>query len=149
MPDKATPIHWGRIVIAAVMSEAGVIAVLLAATAIYPMLVPARAETDFNTLGEEVGYYVAPAAGAVTTFVSVLWVARKLSAGFVAHGLLVGVVSVLLTIGFVFSARPAHRLMYMIAFGLRILAGYAGGLAAQRAFQSKAAGSFPVGRLQL
>jgi hypothetical protein len=144
MPVRTTPIRWGRIVIAAVLSEVGVIAVLFAAIAAYTMLVPAMTDAEYSSLGEEVGYYVAPAAGGIMTVLSVLWVARTLTSDFIAHGLLVGLLSVLLTVGFIFTARPDHRFMYMMAFGLRIVAGYAGGVVAQWMFNSKAAGRSPI-----
>src|SRR5262245_50530095 len=124
-------IRIGRILIAAILSELGVIAVLFAAISVYAWLTPVT-EAEYSALGEQIGYYVAPAAGVVTTFLAVLWVARGLTSDIVRHGILVGIVSVLLTLGFVFGARPEHRLMYIIAFGLRILAGYGGGVFAQR-----------------
>jgi hypothetical protein len=48
---------------------------------------------------------------------------RRLNSGFVANGILTGILSVLLTVGFLVSAKPEHRLMYGIAFVLRIAAG--------------------------
>jgi len=137
-------IRWGRILIAAVMSEVGVIAVLFAVITAYTLLTPTMTDAQYNSLGEEVGYYVAPATGAIMTVLSVLWAARRLTSAFILHGLLVGVVSVVLTVGFIFGARPDHRLMYIIAFGLRIVSGYAGGVLAQWMFNARASGSAPV-----
>jgi hypothetical protein len=130
-----TRIHWGRIVLAAIMSEAGVVVVLVLAGGVYTLF--GGAATD--SLGAELGYYVAPATGVVTTLLAVLWVARPLGERFIAHGMLVGVGSVLLTAGFIFSAAPEHRLMYVVAFVLRLLAGWAGGALAQRRFRAKTA----------
>jgi hypothetical protein len=137
-------IRWGRILIAAVMSEVGVIAVLFAVITAYTLLTPTMTDTQYNSLGQEVGYYVAPAAGAIMTVLSVLWAARRLTSDFILHGLLVGVVSVVLTVGFIFGVRPDHRVMYIIAFGLRIVGGYAGGVLAQWKFNARASGSAPV-----
>jgi hypothetical protein len=128
-----TGIRWTRVILAAVLSEAGVIAVLLAVIAVYSSLIaPGMTDAEYQSLGPRVGYYVAPIAGAVTTFLMVLWVGRKLDTRHVANGVWVGVVSVILTVGFVFSARPEDRLMYAVAFVLRIVAGYLGGLVSQR-----------------
>ena len=66
------------------------------------------------------------------TFLMVLWVGRRLETGYVANGVTVGVVGVILTSGFFFAARPEDRAMYGLAFALRIVAGYLGGLAARR-----------------
>ena len=89
-------IRWGRIILAALMSEAGVILVLLAAIAGYTVFTPSITDAQSATLGEDIGYYVAPAAGAVTTFLAVLWATRGLTSAVVAHGALVGLVSMLL-----------------------------------------------------
>ena len=138
--DMLTGIRWMRVIVAAVLSEAGVIAVLLAAIAIYSSLIaPGMTDAEYQTIGGRVGYYVAPTAGAVTTFLMVLWVGRKLESRYVANGVWVGLVSVILTLGFVFTARPEDRLMYGVAFVLRIVAGYLGGVVAERRFSEPAA----------
>jgi hypothetical protein len=132
-------IRYGRVLIAGVLSEAGVIAVLSAAIGLYWLASPGMSDAEFAGLGERIGYYVAPATGFVTTFLAVLWAARRLAAAFITHGVLIGAVSVLLTVGFLVGARPEHRAMYIIAFVLRIAAGYAGGVAAQRMADTRAA----------
>jgi hypothetical protein len=38
----------------------------------------------------------------------------------------------LLSIGFVFSAKPEHRLMYIVSYVLKIAAGHTAGILAQR-----------------
>jgi len=131
--EKGSGIRWKRVVLAAFLSEAGVIMVLLAVTTIYGFAIaPGRTDAEYQEFAEMAGYYVAPATGALMTFLSVLWVAMKLESNFIANGVLVGVVSVLLTVGFLFGARPEHRMMYVIAYILRIAAGYLGGFVAQK-----------------
>jgi hypothetical protein len=98
-------------------------------------------EAESSQLGEEVGYYIAPASGAILTFLAALWVARPLTTTFIAHGSLVGAASVLLTVGFIVGARPDHRLMYIAAFAMRLFAGYAGGVFARSKFNSNTAAS--------
>jgi len=123
------------------MSEAGVILVLLSAIAGYTVFTPSITDAQSPTLGEDIGYYVAPATGAVTTFLAVLWAARGLTSAVVAHGTLVGLVSMLLGAGFIFTARPDHRAMYIVAFVLRLLGGYAGGLFVQSRVNARSAGT--------
>lgn len=135
-------IRWGRVLTAAVMSDAGVIALLFAAITLYMSMTRGLTDDQYYALGEDIGYYVAPTAGAILTALSVLWVARKLTSAFVLHGVLVGVVATLLTIGFIFSARPEHRVMYIVSFGLKIAGGYVGGLIAQGRFNART-GSAP------
>ena len=126
--EKGSGIRWKRIVLAAFLSEICVIGVLIAVTAVYAFgIAPGRTDEEYQRFSETAGYYVAPAAGALTTFLFALWVATKLDSRFIANGVLVGVISVLLTAGFLVGARPEHRPMYLIAFALRIAAGYLGG----------------------
>ena len=113
-------IRWGRVVLAAVAAEVLVILSLLAASA------------AFKVPGELAGYYVAPPAGALATFLMALWVARKLESRYILHGVLVGLVGVVLTAGFIFTAKPEDRWMYVVSFVLRIVGGYVGGLVAQK-----------------
>lgn len=121
--SSSSRIAWTRIAIAALLSELGVIATLSITIGAVMVMAPRVAAEQSTTLGETVGYYVAPAAGAVTTFLAVLWAVRGRSSRFLTHGLLIGVGSVILTLGFLFGARPEHYAMYLVAFALRLLAG--------------------------
>jgi hypothetical protein len=125
-------IHWGRVVIGGVLSELGVIAVLLISIALYVKpIAPGISAGERKALGERVGYYVAPAAGFVTTALAAFWASRVLDSGFIANGLMVGVISVVITVPFSLAAKPEHRFMYGVAFVLRLAAGYIGGVIAQ------------------
>jgi hypothetical protein len=87
---------------------------------------------DTQTLGERVGYYVAPTAGFVTTLAMAFWAVRGVQSSAITTGVLVGVLSVAITLPFFFAAKPEHRLMYGVAFALRIAAGYVGALLARQ-----------------
>ena len=113
-------IRWGRVVLAAVAAEVAVILLIIAISIIRP------------ESRESAGHYAAPPASALATFLMVLWVARKLESGFILHGILVGLVGVVLTAGFVFVAKPEDRLMYGVSYLLRIVGGYLGGVVARR-----------------
>jgi hypothetical protein len=134
--------RWGRVIVAAALSEVGVTAVIFVAALAYT----AMSGTRLADVGEEVGYYVAAPAALVMTLLAVLWAARGLATGFIRHGVAVGILAVVLTLGFVFGARPEHRLMYAISFALRIVGGYAGGLFAQGMFNARAARSAQLGQ---
>src|ERR1044071_4408868 len=123
-------IHWIRVLVAGGLSEAGVILAMLLGTAVYKRMVAGRgAAVDGRTLGETVGYYVAPPAGFVSTAVTAFWAVRGLVAGVMANALGVGIVSVAITIPFFLGAKPEHRLMCGIAFALRLLAAGLAGVA--------------------
>ena len=126
-------IRWGRVVVAALASEAVVVAILILITTVYRLLVaPGKSAAEYEAFADLAAYYVAPATAGFAVFFSALWATRKLTCAFIANGTLVGVTAVLLTVGFLFIAKPEDRLMYGVSFGLRILGGYAGGALAQR-----------------
>jgi hypothetical protein len=131
--ENSHGILWKRVVLAAFLSEAGVVAVLSTIIAIYAMTsVPGQTDAQSQEFAELAGYYVAAPAAALTTFLFALWAVRKLASHFIANGALVGVVATVLTVGFLFGAKPEHRVMYVISFVARIAAGYTAGLVAQR-----------------
>jgi hypothetical protein len=134
MPSKGSSrIRWGRVALAAVLSEVVVVAVLLLTTTAYRFLVaPGRTAAEYAAFSDLAGYYAAPAAAGLATFFGALWVGRKLTSAFVANGTLVGAAAVVLTGGLIFVAKPEDRLMYGVSFVLRILGGLIGGVVAQR-----------------
>jgi hypothetical protein len=141
MPLKGSShIRWGRVAIAAVLSEVAVVAVLIVITATYRFLIaPARTAAEYEAFSELAGYYVAPAAAGLATFFGALWAGRKLTSAFLANGTLVGAAAVVLTGGLIFVAKPEDRLMYGVSFVLRILGGYAGGVVTQRMYSRRPA----------
>jgi len=132
---ESSRIHWGRIAIAAVLSEVLVIVILVVITTTYRFLIaPGRTAAEYSAFSELAGYYVAPTAAGLATLFAAVWVGRKLTSAFITSGILVGVAAVVLTGGFIFIAKPEDRLMYGVSFVLRIAGGYIGGAVAQRRF---------------
>ena len=124
-------IHWGRVVLGGVLSEAGVIAALSLLLVAYRFwIAPGRSPGEYQAFTDRASYYFAPGAAGVATFLAAFWTVRQFSSAFVVNGTLVGAVAVLLTLGFFFTAKPEHRLMYGVSFLLRIVGGYGGGLVA-------------------
>ena len=130
--DKAG-IRWKRVVLAGFLSEIAVIAVLSAVIGAYSLVIaPGRPDSEYNQFAELAGYYLAAPAAALATFGFAFWTVRRLESRAVANGLLVGTVAMLLSSGFILGAKPEHRLMYVVSFALRILAGYCSGVLAQK-----------------
>jgi len=126
-------IRWGRVLVAAILSEVLVVAVLIAITTTHRFLVaPGRTAAEYQAFSDLAGYYVAPAGAGVACFLGALWVGRKLTSAFTANGTLVGVVAVVLTGGLLFVAKPEDRLMYGVSYVLRIVGGYVGGVLTKR-----------------
>ena len=133
-------IRWGRVIAAALLSELAVIVILLAITLTYSVLIsPGRSWAEYQRFGDAAGYYVAPVASGFATFLSVFWMARRLTSNFIINGTLVGVVAVILTAGFLFGAKSGDRPMYIASFAVRILAGSLGGLTMQAIFNRRRA----------
>lgn len=126
-------ISWGRVVIAAVLSEVMVMAVLTVVILGYRFVIaPGHPASDYTTFNDAASYYVAPLTAGVAALLGALWACRTVSARFALHGALVGLTAVLLTGGFVFFTKPENRLMYGVSFLLRVIGGWTGGMIAQR-----------------
>src|SRR5262245_30433106 len=125
LPEQKSSIHWKRIIPAALLSEIAVIVLLSAVIVTHNMvLVPGRTAAEYDDFAQVAGYYLAPPAAALATFLFAFRAVRRLASGFVGNGVLVGAVATLLTLGFIVGARPEHRLMYIVSYVLRIVAGY-------------------------
>ncbi len=125
-------IRWGRVVVAAVLSEVAVIVVLLAVIGVHRVVYPGLTADQYQEFGLTAGYYVAAPAAAFATFAFAFWAAHRLRSAFIANGVLVGAIATLLTLGFIFGARPQDRAMYIVSYLVRIAGGYFGGLVAQK-----------------
>jgi putative membrane protein (TIGR04086 family) len=74
--------------------------------------------------------YVAPVGSLVTCFLFGWWVGGRVESRFVLHGVLVGLVAMLIYIALT-RAQP-EQLAYVLAHVLKLLGGAAGGLVAGR-----------------
>ena len=123
-------IHWGRIVVAGFLAEVAVFAIffllLLGATLAG---VPEIAR-PLSTLD----YIDAMVSSFAMVFLFTLWLGTRIESGFVLHGMLVGLVGILLFGILLFAATGslAQPPLYLVAHFLKILGGIAGGLVAER-----------------
>jgi putative membrane protein (TIGR04086 family) len=108
-------IRWPRVLLAGFLAEVLVIA----------LVIPFALLLGKNTLT-----YTAPAASLLACFVFAIWVGRPLNSRFVLHGILVGVVATLIYVALT-RGRPEPA-AYLVAHGLKIFGGAAGGLVAAR-----------------
>jgi putative membrane protein (TIGR04086 family) len=108
-------IHWGRLVLAAFFTELAIFAVFI------PVLI---------RYGEDTARYTVPPLALVTTFLFSVWTGRRVESRFVLHGILVGIVATLMYVALTF-AQP-EPFIYIVAHGLKILGGAAGGRVAEK-----------------
>ena len=128
--NRSGRIHWGRIVVAAVLAEASVMAgffllLFIATQAGVPELARPMSPLD---------YVDAIVASFVMVFLFTLWVGRRIDSRFVLHGVLVGVVAVLLFVTLIFAVNKtfAEPPLYIVAHAMKILGGITGGLVAEK-----------------
>jgi hypothetical protein len=130
-------IRWGRVILAAVLLEAAITAVVTPAGLIYGNPLNATPGEPLNTTP----YFVSAGVGcAVLGFLFGMWGAAKATSRFGLHGLLVGIVATLLYFGLC-SLAPgglsavvaAYSLaLYALFNVLRILGCWMGGIAQGR-----------------
>lgn len=108
-------IRWMRVLAGGFLSELCVMIVFVSST---------------KLLGERPGVYSAVIGSFVMPFLFGIWTARKVEANFALHGVLVGVVGILIYLGLT-MAGP-EPLLYIFAHVLKLLGGAAGGYVASR-----------------
>jgi hypothetical protein len=128
--NSTRTIHWGRVIAAAVMAEAAVMAiffVLLFAARLAGVPEIARPRSPLD-------YADAMVSSFVMVFLFTLWVGRRIDTGFVLHGVLVAIVSIVLFVVLIFALNRTfwEPPLYIVAHGLKIAGGIAGGLFAQK-----------------
>jgi hypothetical protein len=108
-------LHWVRILIGGFLAEALLILIVI----------PINMK-----FGQHPLLYVAPMGSLLTCMALAWWVGRGIETRFVVHGLLVGVVAMLIYIALT-RAQP-EPFAYVLAHGLKLLGGVCGGLLAGR-----------------
>ena len=108
-------IHWIRAIIGGVLSEVAVFAIVF----------PTR-----SLFGQRAFLASILIASALMPLFAALWVCRRVESNFVQHGALVGIVAALFYLALAWGQR--EPLLYIVAHGLKIVGGIAGGLIASR-----------------
>jgi hypothetical protein len=121
-------IHWKWIVVAGFLAEAAVMAVFF-------LLLFAATVAGVPEIARPMGtldYVDALVSSFAMVFLFTLWVGKRIDSAFVTHGVLIGVLGILL-FGILWLATVGWRPqppLYVIAHCLKVLGGIAGGLVA-------------------
>lgn len=117
--QPAVRIRWGLVLIGGLLAEVVVLGLFVAVVSLASF---------------EAGQYATPAASFAGTFLLAVWAGRKLESSFVLHGLLIGVVAVMVYTGLGLLNPESGPLpfVYIVAHGFKLVGGIAGGLVAQR-----------------
>lgn len=129
MHDK-TGVRWGRVIVAGLLTEIGVVLIIVAAVTVY-RYAASTDEAAYQAFAERAGFYVGIFGGALLAFLFAKWVCRSLRSDFILNGLLVGGVGVLLHVALFVASRSEFRTSYLVADGLKLAAGALGGYLAQ------------------
>ena len=121
-------IFWTRLIGAAIVAELIPIVLLVALVAIFGPRDVEGAEQFAQWLGSIVG----PIGGAIATFLLAIWVAKKVPEGKLRHGIILGVMVALIDATLLVAGGSGFRLLFVFSGLGRILAGYLGGLWAER-----------------
>ena len=113
--NPAPRIRWGRVLIAGILAEVLVVA----------LLAPV-----YFLLGERAAVYSTTWASFAGTFFLAVWVGRKIESRFVLHGFLVGLVAMLFYLAV--TRAQGESLLYMVAHALKLLGGTSGGVFAEK-----------------
>jgi hypothetical protein len=123
-------IHWKLILIAGLSAEATVFAIFF-------LLLFAAAAAGVPGIARPMGtldYIDAIVSSFATVFLFTLWVGKRIESGFVLHGVLIGVFGIVLFgIMWIATTRSLSQpVLYVVAHGLKIVGGIAGGLVAEK-----------------
>jgi len=129
-------IHWRLVLLAGLLSELAVFAIFFALLALASLAGVPEVARPMSTLD----YIDAMVSSFGMVFVFTLWVGKRIESGFVVHGMLIGLVGILLFLALIFalSGSIAQPLLYVVAHGLKLLGGIAGGLVAQKRTATRA-----------
>lgn len=117
-----------RLLALAVLIEASAVLVLVAIVAVFGPADPLASQAFAQRLGDWVG----PIAGFLLCFGGGWFVTRRLSAGHVTRGLLLGALVATIDIAILAASGSGFRLLFVVSNAGRMVAGSLGGLVASR-----------------
>jgi hypothetical protein len=136
-----TGVRWGRVIAAGLLTEVGVILVIVTAVTVY-RYVASPTEVEYQTFADRAGYRVGVFGGALLALLLSLWVSRSLRSDFIVNGLLVGCVGVLIHVALFVASGAEFHAAYLVGDGLKLAGGALGGYLARRRY-TRSAGSLP------
>lgn len=135
MTEDKTGIRWGRVIIAGVLAEVCVVAIMVAVLTVHNLMSRGETAAAQGEFAMRVGSFVGPVGGALLAFLFALWACRRLKSDFILNGLLVGIVAAIVHTALFLGSSVGYQLIYAVADALKIVAGAAGGYLAQRRFK--------------
>lgn len=136
-------IHWKWVVVASVLAEASVLAIFFLLLFVANLAGVIAIARPMGTLD----YIDAMVSSFAMVFLFTLWVGKRIDSAFVTHGVLIGVFGILLFgIMWIATTRSlAQPPLYVVAHGLKIVGGIAGGIVAEKRKSRSESGNWVIG----
>ncbi|MBK0403259.1 TIGR04086 family membrane protein [Adhaeribacter sp. BT258] len=147
MVEKKSPIRLLRVAIAALIAELIPLIVLVAAITIYGYLMPGLDKSVYETFATQAAAYIGPVAGTLATLGMAFWAARKPENRRWLHGLLTGILVVILDLAIFATPKADFDLNDGLVLLAKFAAGLLGGYLAQRRYQNQSLASRESHRL--
>ena len=137
MEEKKSPIRLLRVALAALFAELIPLIVLVAAVTIYGYLHPGLDKSIYETFATQAAGIIGPVAGTLATLGLAFWAARKPESRRLLHGLLTGILVVILDLAIFATPKADFELKDVLVLLAKLVAGALGGYLAQRRYQNQ------------
>jgi hypothetical protein len=118
--------------VAGVLTEACIIILMVAVMTAHNLMARGETVAEQAAFANRIGSLIGPIGGALLSFLFALWACRRLRAGFILSGLLVGIVAALVHTALFLASRMGFQASYALADALKIFGGLAGGYVARQ-----------------
>jgi hypothetical protein len=125
--------RWLRAVGYGLLAEVSTIVTIIAATVLYRyVLARGLAETDYAPVNDRIGAVIGVIGGTLYTFLFARGLMRRLSTRFIAHGIVVALAAITLSVGGSIAGHRGIPALYAVASALKLVAGGLAGFLATR-----------------
>ncbi|HEX2601279.1 MAG TPA: hypothetical protein VHL32_04125 [Gemmatimonadaceae bacterium] len=132
-PAAARSDHWLRAIVYGLLAEVATIITIIVIVRIYRQVIaPGQADAVYAAFGERTGGIVGIIGGTVYTFLMARLLTRRLSERQLAHGVVVAVAAIALSIGGSLAGHRGLPMGYLLASVLKLAAGALAGFLAAR-----------------
>jgi len=126
--------HWIRAVGYGLLAEVSTIVTIIAIVMVYRYLIAnGLSDADYAAFGERVGGIVGIVGGTIYTFLFARLLMRRVAARHVAHGVVVALAAIALSVGGSLAGHHGVPAGYIVATILKLVAGATAGVLAARA----------------
>jgi hypothetical protein len=125
--------HWLRALLYGLLAEFATILTIVLVVTLYRFLIARGLSVEeYTAFSERTGAVVGPIAGVIYTFIFAGLLMRRVSRDWVAHGVVVAVGAIALSIGGSLAGHHTVPAAYLLASALKLAAGALAGLLAAR-----------------